>query len=512
MKTTVVQPASPSRRAAAPGTAVVALALLALVLAIQGYAYCRFLPLSLGPRVVLQPWLIATQGFLTYDHIADQHTPLMPDLIALVVPFYAEGWRAARDVLVGLLSLTTLLAYAAGRRAAGWRAGLVAACGIACWSAAFGMTKLWHESFLAPLYVGLVLLHARPVERGDGPEPRRQVVLAGLLCGAGVLVKQHAVLVGAALVAWYGWRGWMRRERVAAVAARLLVFATASAATVLGGVAVHWLRGGSLTAWWYWVVRFSGEVGFVKLAALPPTAEQLLPLAPACVFLPAAVWWSVRGADRAQRPADGADARPLHAFGLLVALAASMTVYPRFAAFHLAAALPVVAWLAGVAAASGLESTRKLVRVATAMALIAWLGLGLHASAAAGAASPRHAIAEYSDLVEPAGQIEHVIGPSATVYVFPDDESTANLYYLLGKAPPRFWVFTYPWYMTAGTERRVLRLLEQRPPDWVIRPSTGWGHYAPEVFAWVSLHYEPRNSVPWAGRSLELLQRRAVSR
>src|SRR5512133_2113246 len=109
------------------------LALLGLV-TFQGYAYYFRLTLSLGPRVILQPWLLR-QGYLLYEQIADEHSPLVSLLLAAAAPLLpGDGPSLAKWALVLLLSATTLLVFWAGRRYGGSRAGLLAALFFVCWS------------------------------------------------------------------------------------------------------------------------------------------------------------------------------------------------------------------------------------------------------------------------------------------------------------------------------------------------------------------------------------------
>ena len=67
-----------------------------------------------------------------------------------------------------------------------------------------------------------------------------------------------------------------------------------------------------------------------------------------------------------------------------------------------------------------------------------------------------------------ARDIRQAVGEDACVYLFPDDEATANLYYLLGCHTPRFWIFHYPWYLTETIRGRILETLETDPPEWIV--------------------------------------------
>lgn len=499
-----------------------ALAALAALVLFQAYAYYRVLPLSLGPRVILQPWLMATHGYLPYDHIADQHAPLMPQLLALAVPLFSEGWRAARGVLVALISLTLVLTYLAARRAAGRAAGILAASCFVCWSVPFEFTKLWYESFLAPLYAGLLLLHARAGSRRSV----RRMLATGLLCGVALLVKQPAAAVAAAMVAWQVITGWRTRQRPAQIVSDVVLVSAAIAAPFLAWTAGHWARGGSLAAMWYWIVTFSEESSFVSMAAQAPTTREILSLAPAFILVPAALW---RGGHLWRR---GDLAWERYAVAGLLLFASLLTMYPRFGAFHLAPSLPLVAWLSAMALAHALgvpgrvtaiggggapaspdASTGRLrvgfARAATFGAAALWVLTGAAAYRPVLQTRAPRSIAEYSDLLPLGEAIRRVVGPTESVYIFPDDEGTANLYYVLQRPPPKFWVFSYPWYMTPGARTRIVQTLEQHPPDWVIEPNDSWdvGHHAPDVVAWIRANYGLKGTLSSGSTKVKLLRR-----
>jgi hypothetical protein len=96
------------------------------LLALQAFAYAARLPLSLGPHVILEPWLLL-QGYLLYEEIADLHSPLLPLLLSGVMPIFPDGLTMAKTVLVLTVSLSTFLTFLAGKRDAGWVGGLWAA-------------------------------------------------------------------------------------------------------------------------------------------------------------------------------------------------------------------------------------------------------------------------------------------------------------------------------------------------------------------------------------------------
>jgi hypothetical protein len=106
---------------------------------------------------------------------------------------------------------------------------------------------------------------------------------------------------------------------------------------------------------------------------------------------------------------------------------------------------------------------------------------------------------EYSDLVPLAEQIEQYVMPTDHVYIFPDSEATANIYYLIESPPPDYWTFTYPWYMLDRVKSRLLLSLGRDPPEWVVYFPGRWRveRTAPEIMDYLRDQYESIAQLDW---------------
>ena len=475
----------------------------------QAAAYFARLDLSLGPRVIFQPWLVE-RGFVMYEQLADLHSPLMPLLLAALRPLVPDGLLLAKCALIALLSLTTLLACVATWRAAGGRAGALAGLGAAAfcvaWSRSFGFGKLWHESFLAPL-VALLLLLPPPLLAG-AREYRRwrgawlPVVLVGLLCGVALLVKQYAVVLAglAALAAALPLHPWR------AALARVALLAAAAALPVLAFALYQYLRAGTLAGTFYWIVLYAFTSGYRGETAQAPTPAQFAILAQAGVLLPAAV--AALLAARRQ----GAPLWRRLAWALALLGAASVPAYPRFELFHLQAALPALAFISALTLVVAWRACRAargfVIGVVVGVALLAGAVALRPVQLALDPEHPQH-INEYSDLVPLAETLRAHLSTGERIYLFPDDEATSNLYYLLGKEPPCFWIFHYPWYMLGPIQARIVATLEAAPPEWVVYFPNRWGEPAstPQVTSYIQAHYELAETLRWADGEVRLLRR-----
>ena len=193
----------------------------------------------------------------------------------------------------------------------------------------------------------------------------------------------------------------------------------------------------------------------------------------------------------------------------------SLTVFPLFSFFHLAATLPLLAVVYAITLAYLLRLTEGPVRlIGTALTLLLsayWIITAGPAYRPAVTPDPSRKVYEYSNLVPLAQEIRQTIGPGGRIYLFPDDESTANLYYLLESPPPRFWVFAYPWYMLDWIRARILNTLGSQPPDWVIYFP---GHQevesrAPDILAYLKAHYERKAIFQWELGEAWLLEKKS---
>ena len=473
--------------------------LVALIL-FQAWAYYCRLPLSLGPRMILQPWLVQN-GQVLYENIGDQHMALLPLLLAPLRLLVPDGLQLAKFVLVALISLSTLLTFLAGKRSAGWIGGLLAAVVFVAWSPAFTFGKLWHETFLAPLYLLLLTCY-------DPSAPRRSVkrlVGLGIVGGSALVVKQHAAIVIGAFLLWNAFTGWQVHRSRQEILREMGLMILGATLPFLAFLTYQYARAGTLQSFWYWAVIYNLTSDYHSLAARSPTATQLKIVLASLLPLPAAIVYAL------DQKLKGNRIWLSLGWGLVLLVTSSLTAYPRFELFHFQAALPVLAWLSAVPLALALPSRRhgRLVAAGIAVALLAvWLIIAAPAYRAVVRANQVQKIWEYSDLVPLAAGIREQIGPQGCIYIFPDDEATSNLYYLTG-CVPGFWVFSYPWYMVDTVKQRILTALEEDPPQWLV---TFPGRceiekYAPEVMSYLEDHYRREVELHFAQGETWLLKR-----
>jgi hypothetical protein len=486
-----------------------ALATLICLLSIVTYTFYFRLTLSLGPRVILQPWALQL-GYLTYENMIDQHSPLMPALLSFFRPLIPDGLRLAKIALVALLNLTAALVFCAGKRTHGWLTGLVSALFLVIWLPVFVAGKLWHETFLAPLYVLLFMLYDPYASRWC----TKSLIAAGVIGGVSILVKQQAVVVFSGFILWCALTQWHARSPIVRIVRDSAIIGIVATLPICLYLAFHYAQAGTLENLAYWTVTFNVSTDFRFLAAQAPTLDQVRVVATALLLIPLAILLLF---DLKKKGDDGW----LRIGCALVLLAtSSLTAYPRFGYFHLLPILPTLAWLSAATVTStlpqlSLNSAAHLRSLFVAGSIIASIFFSLMTAqpsyANALTSSAPRKIWEYSDLDPLAQEIRQHIGPGDCFFIFPDDEATANLYYLTQCLPPKFWSFSYPWYMLPWTREKLIMTLEDDPPLWVVHFPGRWkiDDYAPDIMNYIQRNYQRSAELQWAqGTALLLIRNR----
>lgn len=482
--------------------------LLVVIIVAQAKAYLSIWPLSLGPRVVLQPWLMR-QGYLLYVNIADEHAPLMYLWLLAIQPLTPNSLEAAKLTLVGLISISVLLTFWAGQQNGGWLSGLFSALFFALWSPLFGYSKLWHETFLAPIYTLLLIFWCFPTQRRF----RSRMVLIGFLSGIALLIKQHALAVIFSVIFWRFLKHRRSHLPIRYLFSEMAWFSIGLLLPVSIFTVYYWLKAKALQDLVFWLITFNFINRYIQLAALWPSVDQVRLLIPAYLLVPSFLANLLN--QRGQRNGE----EELGELGLILLVTTSLTALPRFGFFHLQASLPILAWMSGTTLARLAKIqhsdiiNRKilwLLRGLVCSFLLLWAiypNLSLYKALRS---FPSRQIYEYSNLIPLANEIRQRIGPTDCIYVLPDDEATANLYYLTQCLPPQLWVPTsYPWFMVDAIKPRLMRALENAAPKWVIYFPGRWGieQHGQDLLNYVQNNYRIAAKLFWPEGEVWVLKR-----
>jgi hypothetical protein len=281
--------------------------------------------------------------------------------------------------------------------------------------------------------------------------------------------------------------------------------------------AYHHLRTGSVRNFVFWTVTFNFINNYRDIASLAPRPNQLKSLLPAYLLIAPFFARSLKSVitDEANETWYRREGR-----ALVLLIAGSLTAYPRFGFFHLQASLPPLAWLSAMeltrsSRSAGLTIAKRRVRERLLLAgrlllVLLWI---VHTAPAyyrpISSDRPRK-IWEYTDLVPLAKEIGQQVESDESIYVFPDDEATANLYYLLRRTPPKYWSPTsYPWFTLDILKPRIVQALDEASPEWVVYFPGRWGieKHGQEILAYIQSHYQLSSELSWAEGEVRLLER-----
>jgi hypothetical protein len=107
---------------------------------------------------------------------------------------------------------------------------------------------------------------------------------------------------------------------------------------------------------------------------------------------------------------------------------------------------------------------------------------------------------ELATLITDTAQLENIV-------LFPDDEGVGNLYYLLGKVPPHFWVMNYPWFRNDYEVGRWLTEMDRTEPEQVIYFTSRGPQQYPEMDAYISESYKTIHVLEWNNQVVEIKER-----
>ncbi len=466
---------SPAEHNVIPGRVWVFLAaLVAYIAAMYGWVARIYIHYS----VVGIPWLLRQPGYRLYENVADQHAPGSIWLNALLCALLPGHLLRARLSMIVLMALCIVLIFWLARRWWGLHAGLAGAALFAAWGPVIMDRPMYYEVVLALLVLAAVAVWHR------SEAPWWRPVLAGLLIGLGVLVKQQGLAVLAVFVIW---RLLSLDFRTALPDVGRFVLA---AGVVVGLVALVFAIQGRLDDALFWIWTFNTRPGYADSTRQAMAAREAVLLAGWLALVPLFALFVIPRREQWRREG-------ILLLGLLPALCTP--AYPRYARFHLSGAVPVVALIGTGALAYALEAARR------GGALKRWLLRAYIAGAAAlllvAFALPTYyrlklgpRVGEYEALI-PIGEwlAENTDAqPGTRVWLLPGIDPTDNFYAINGYPPPTYWVQTYKWYHSVpGLTGRVIDALDADRPRYAILIER-WHDQVPDgLLEYLEAHYVP---------------------
>jgi hypothetical protein len=477
-----------------------------LVAFVGAYAYLRWINnLVLNHRVIVQPVLLL-QGYLPYTHIADQKTPLLPDIISWLLPIFGgNAPRTARFFHSLVVGATILLVLVWLFRARGWWATAIAGVFYLAWANRFGYWAIaYYDMVLGLLFFAAFALMAQSPSKGHSWE----LALLGAVTGVGILIKQQAGILALVIMAWIAWRVYAFHEGPRSLIRYVLTYLLGcSLQLVVYGLYYAW-KGGDFGDLFYWTVQFNLLGSYASQGAQAATGSQILQVLPAFILLP---YYLVRiGAPTGPNGL----ARNSRLWLMIVFLSAFIMLYPRYSARHLATSLPCLTAITGISCADLLDSVRQPFRWSWRWFFYAALGVWWFLMPLLlylpGIRNPaERQFVEYSELVPLADALNTRLPDPGGLVLIPLDEGTANLYYFLRETPPGYYLVFYPWFINDVTVERWLRAVDGEKPQTVIyfKDRVDLARASPAINEYVQRHYQLFDSLTWQGTQVEILRR-----
>lgn len=424
-------------------------------------------------------WLtIATQvGLITIPYLMNEGGVLYVDVLehrapalAYVVAFFQRALpmdevqllRGLNLLLVLLISLMVYaLSYVLSNQNKGV-AGLSAVVFWALWEPAYGNILFYFDSVLGLMILLAVFLWVMLNQR----LPLVGVaLLSGLALGSGTLVKQHGwaavVLFGLWVLIW----GAANRRRW------LVVMGYSVGVLILPLMMVGYYASiGHLDAYIYWTYTFnlSGSV-----PPLPPTSAYVYKMLLTHIFLPVGAllaWREYRD-------------NKMWLLLIMMWLAGSVTLLPKFGEIHTMTQLPILAVLSGMVIAilwrdvqfkwnvhgwlqNASLSTVGLVGV-LAFVLVGWLWAVMISYVPV--AGIRAGVIAHDEFVPLADRLNELKADGDTLFVLPALDGNPQLHLMTGMLPPSTWTTTHECMLCApNLTEQLLAEWDASPPTYIV--------------------------------------------
>lgn len=429
-------------------------ALTAYQAVMYGWVMRTYMSLS----VVLLPWLLRQPGYRLHQNVILPYMPGGPWIGMALYELIPDHLLRVRLSMIVVMTLVMLGVFWLARRWWGLWAGLIAAAGTALWGPVIMDRPMYYEVLLGLMTLAAVAAWHRADSSWRAP------VLAGLIVGLSVLVKQQAIAIAIIFVIWRVLATDLKRwSRTLADLGLFLIVA----ALPVGIFLLIWMQQGRLDDSLYWAWTYSLNQPYdarsVFQVGLREGAIILAWLAAVPLFvvfvIPRREQWRREG---------------ILLMGLLPALCSP--IFPRYNRFHFSAAVPIVAlvtagalayaWQAARDRKTWLTRTGKLYGVGASALLLAALVLPTYYRIKLG---PR--TGEYEAIVPIAEWVAEETGapPGTRVWLLPGIDPTDNFHAISGYLPPTFWAQTYPWFHDVpGLTDRVIAGLDAAPPPYTV--------------------------------------------
>jgi hypothetical protein len=454
---------------------------LGALAAYQAAMYGWVMRTYISPSVVLLPWLLRQPGYRLHENVILPYMPGGPWIgmaLYALIPGHLLRVRLAMIVVVVAIMLGVFLL---ARRWWGLGAGVMAAALAALWGPVIMDRPLYYEVLLGPMTLAAAAAWHRVDDRWQRP------VLAGLIVGLSILIKQQAIAIALVFVIWRVLGTDQKRwPRTLADLGLFLV----TAALPVGLLILAWALQGRLSGSLYWAWTYSLGQPYEARSLLEVGLREAAVVAAWLALVPLFAFFVIPQREQWRR-------EDILLLGLLPALC--LPIFPRYNRFHLSAAVPIAALIGAGALAYAFQAARE--RKTWLPRLLKLYGIGAAALMAVALVLPTYyrirlgpRTGEYEALVPIAEWTSEETGapPGTRVWLMPSIDPTDNFYAISGYLPPTFWAQTYPWFQDVpGLTDRVLDGLEADLPPYAVVIERWRGDVPDELLDYLDAYYVP---------------------
>lgn len=465
---------------------------------VMSWGYMTQFPIVLNQRVILQPFLLVN-GFIPYQHIADQKSPLLPQFIAWILPFFAhDAVQTARFTHVALITLTLMICLLWTYKMGGGWALIASGAYVLAWSNLFGYwATAYYDVALGPFYFLLFILFTWKTKK-----IALQIMAGGVIIGIAILIKQYAALLLFVGLIWLVWRMKSEPFTSRTILALLAMYSVGVIFPLALYAIYYYSQAGSFNELIYWTLTFNLVSNYHSQGFLAPTFPQIKQMLPP--FLLLIPFLSKIFRDQIEL-SPSRSTRVWLCFFLAVSLS---LLYPRYSGRHWTTAFPFIAALSGLSCAELLKQ-RVRGQFSLYIAIVLWWSMSAFLIYFPQNNSTPQSFVEFSNLIELADLLEGRIPADGGLVLLPTHEDTSNLYYILKRPPPHFWTMNYPWFMNDYTNSRWLATIENEKPQTLLffKDKVDWPQYGPEIWSYVQQNYHTIDTITWEAHIIDIMTR-----
>lgn len=396
-------------------TRIISIGLLGVIL-LQLYLLVNS-SFTVWPEMILYPWLMQN-NYILYKDIINPYTPLLSLILSSFFSVFGTGINNLKILTYLIILLTNVTVFwSVYKLSKDTKKAILASLIYVLLSYSYGGNGLWFELALTPiLIISLMMIYIS--------NRREELLLAGLLLGLAILIKQNAALFFLPVIYLL-----IIRNKIQNMIYLLLPCFVLGASTFIYLILNH-----SLEEFYHWAILlpvfYSAQPGFVSMPAL-----RQYPL----ILFPSLALAGLSGLGGKFKE---------KIYWVLSFVIATSFAFPRYENFHLQV-------LVGLAAIFSSRMTKKYLVVFLFITLLIFVR------------SERKLLNQTDRFIDQETIIlAEKIDSYVSVYLL---NSPDLAYFFAQKLPPKLWAINFPWYFEQpGFEDRFISNLRLEKTEYIV--------------------------------------------